>query len=159
MAAPPLWEAALRAKLKIPTVNDYFGKRFEGPTFGKDTYALPAWVARAADFNRFARERAEEHEEYGETRSAKYWRDAFIQRPAKGIERIWAKARNLNEGKTHSPSTTEQKRKIWGDRIKGQKGDLYRQGLSDPNRPMSDMTGERVSPEGYHPRTGYPRTD
>lgn len=156
MPAGGLWERALAAHLKVVPQDEAagFGKQFERPTFGMDTYALPSWVARAADYNAWALRRAKEHEEYGETESADYWRSKLLRRAPKGIDKIMAKKENLNRhDRSYTPPTQEQKREVFQHRIGGQKGEEYRKALKDPKRPINVMTGERVSPTKWDQRT------
>ena len=166
MGARPLWQEVLEKRLLGPQKpgdttgeatdpNEHFGKGFGKPAFGLDSYALPAWVPQTATYNRLAREK-------GVGAFNKYKGD--LNRPLNKLEKTWTNAvsgaqsktargidnrirlddRNMDAWRTHELSGTENK-----------DADTYRKGIADPNRPINDMTGLKVSPRHYDLAGGW----
>jgi hypothetical protein len=121
----------------------------------QDRRALSPFVPEAASYNQQMLGKAREAAEWGTPEEVKHWRKKrAIGRPLNFLEKIWGKAARQNAGAPAGSTSVPTKRKIWGDRIKGSKGELYRQLLEDPKRPVFDMTGEKVSPTTFDVRSG-----
>jgi len=110
--------------------------------------SLAPWVAKTAMWNLIQRGRGR-----GATTSPLNKLEE-VQRKAI-INNRDAEARTIRErGDVESVRDTEGIRKIWGERILGNRGAAYRQGLADPNRPVRDWDAQKVSPLFYNPKTG-----
>lgn len=107
--------------------------------------SLAPWVPKTAMWNLIMR---------GRNRP-----DKAVARPLNTLESVWLKAVRSNQAATEKrgpmgPRDIPAIRKAIGERILGKKGEAYRQGLADPNRPMRDWDAQRVSPKFYNPKTG-----
>jgi hypothetical protein len=129
------------------TADDRRNTKLFDPALPEDQMmrrSLAPWVAKTALWNLLQRGKGRDHKVT--TKPLNKIQDTFL-----GVSQSNTAARKARPN--HPGYDTEAQRRLWGERILGKPGDAYRRGLNDPNRPINDMTGDRVSPLKFNPRT------
>jgi hypothetical protein len=130
------------------TADDRRNTRLFDPALPEDKMmqrSLAPWVAKTAMWNLLQRGKGRGHK--------------TTTKPLNKIQETYLDVSRRNTAvrekatRPHPGYDTEAQRKLWGEKIMGPAGEAYRKALADPRRPYSDMTGERVSPLKFNPKT------